>query len=152
MRGALYRLLRLTPGVAIAVTLIFPVTASAAVTSIQVVSGELVAKGAEVDLTISFTCTAGDTIAAPMPPMGGGLSAELQQAISKTEQASGFGFGLGGQTCTGSPQTAVVQVLATAPGPPFRVGPAVATVFISECGPTGCSFVGSAPNAIRISN
>ncbi len=150
MRGAFHRITRLTPVLAIAAALIFPTTASAAVTSIQVVSGELVAKGAEVDLTISFTCTAGDTVMNPYG-MGGGLNASLQQAVSKTQQASGFGSG-GGQTCTGSPQTGVVQVLATVPGPPFRVGPAVATAYITECGPTGCSSASTAPTAIRISH
>ncbi len=158
MRVALNRLLRLVPGVAIAAALTFPATASAAVTSLQVLSpGELVAKGAEVDLTISFTCTAGDTL---VPPMGAssGLTAFVQQAVSKTQQAFGFGAGPNVGTCTGSPQTAVVPVLASvatfgsAGSPPFRVGPALASIGLNECGPAGCSSAGTGPTAIRISN
>ena len=48
-------------------------------------SGELVAKGAEVDVNVTFTCPAGDTVANPFG-MGGGLNVSVQQAVSKTMQ------------------------------------------------------------------
>src|SRR6266704_1960801 len=137
MRRAFFALARLVPVAPIAAALIFPTTAVADVTSIQGLSAQLVAKGAEVDVTVTFTCTAGDTVAAPQGAFGGGLSASVQQAVSKTQQAAGFGSG-GGQTCTGSPQTGVVKVLANVPGPPFRIGPAVVNASVTSCGTTGC--------------
>ena len=151
MRRAFYRLARLVVVAPIAAALIFPTTAAADVTSIQGLSAQLVAKGAEVDVTVTFTCTAGDTVAAPNGAFGGGLGASVQQAVSKTQQAAGFGSG-GGQTCTGSPQTGVVQVLATVPGPPFRVGPAVVSAFVAACGSTGCFSASSGPTTVRISH
>ena len=149
MRRAFYRLARLVPVASIAAAVIFPTTAVADVTSIQVLSAALVAKGAEVDVTITFTCTAGDTVAAPQGAFGGGLGASVQQAVSKTEQALGFGQG-GGQTCTGSPQTGVVQVLANVPGPPFRIGPAVVNAFVTACGTAGCFSATSGLTTVRI--
>ena len=131
--------------------LLFPVVASADSTSLQPQSGELVAKGAEVAVNVTFSCPAGDTVANPLG-MGGGLYVSVQQAVSKTRQASGFGSS-GGEVCTGSAQTAVVQVLADVSGPPFRVGPAVAFAFLQACDASfNCVFASSAPTTIRISN
>ena len=83
--------------------------------------------------------------------MPGGASVSLQQAVSKTEQAAGSGF-TNGQTCTGQPQTAVVPVLANAPGPPFRNGPAVALASLQACDANfNCVYVASGPVTLRIS-
>src|SRR4029077_17180347 len=123
MRGILGRVLRFAPGVAVFTILLLPATAIASTTSIQPISGKLVAKGVEVDVTVSFICPAGDTIPGDQGGGNGGLSAFVQQAVSKTQQAWGYGVG-GGQTCTGSAQMAVIQILSNVSGPPFRVGPA----------------------------
>jgi hypothetical protein len=130
--------------------LLFPVVASADSTSLQPQSGELVAKGVEVDVNVTFTCPAGDTVANPFG-MGGGLNVSVQQAVSKTRQASGFGSS--DEVCTGSAQTAVVPVLADVSGPPFRVGSAVAFAFLAACDASfNCVSASSAPTTIRISN
>jgi hypothetical protein len=152
MRRTLGRLLRFAPGLAVAATLMFPTTAAAATTSIQPVSATLIAKGAAVNLTVSFTCPLGDTVVGDLGGGNGGLFAFMQQAVSKTQQATANGAG-GGQACTGSPQTATLSMLSNASGPPFRVGPAVAEAFMTECDTTGfiCTTVSSGLTTVRIS-
>jgi hypothetical protein len=152
MGRTLARLRRLAPAASMAAILLLPATALAAGTSIQVVSATLIAKGAEIDVTVSFTCPAGDIVPNDQQPQAG-LVASAQEAISKSQQASGFGRSAGGQTCTGSPQTAVIQVLANAPGAPFRVGPAVISAQLTECDPSfvSCTSTNSGLTTVRIS-
>jgi hypothetical protein len=150
MRGAIRRFARFLPILPFAAVLLFPTTAAAAASaSIQPQSAVLVARGAEVDVSVVFTCPAGDFVGNPYG-MPGGATAILQQAISKSQQASGSGF-TAGQICTGQPQTAVIQVVATVPGPPFRTGPALATAYMSACNTLGnCVFASSASTTIRV--
>ena len=151
MRKTVLRFARLVPLVAIAAALMVPTVAFAAATSIQPLSATLVAKGAEVDVTVSFTCPAGFTVGSPFIGMPGGAMVSLQQAVSKTEQAAGSGFS-SGQTCTGQPQTAVVPVLANVPGPPFRTGSAVASASLQACDANfNCVYAASGLATIRIS-
>ena len=150
MRLGISRLRRFAPVVAVAATLMIPTTVVADTTSLQIVSAKLIAKGVEVDVTVSFTCTAGDVISAAQNGFSGGLSANIQEAVSKTQQASGVGSG-GGITCSGSPQTGVIQVIAFTSGPPFRKGPAVVTANVSECGASGCTYTSTPLTTVRIS-
>ncbi len=110
MRKTVHRLARLAAFAMVGAALMVPMAVAAADTSIQPLSATLVAKGAEVDVTVSFTCPAGYTVGNAFG-MPGGAGVYLQQAVSKTEQAAGTGFS-SGQTCTGQPQTAVIPVLA----------------------------------------
>lgn len=151
MRKTVHRLARLVPLVAIVAALMVPAVALAADTSIQPQSATLVAKGVEVDVIVSFTCPAGLTVGSPFFGMPGGATVNLQQAVSKTQQAAGSGFS-SGQTCTGQPQTAVVPVLANVPGPPFRNGPAVASADLQACDANfNCVYAASGPVTIRVS-
>jgi hypothetical protein len=115
---------------AVVAALAIPVVASASSgASIQVGSGRLLARGALVDVTVTFTCPVGSTV------VDHGQGVYLQEAISRTQQASGSG-GIGdGTACTGAPQTSVARVLANASGPPFRLGPAVAFGTVFACDP-----------------
>jgi hypothetical protein len=151
MRKTIYRIARFVPLIAIGAALMVPTLAAAADISAQPQSGTLVAKGAEVDVTVSFTCPAGYTVLNPSG-MPGGVTVYLQQAISKTEQAAGTGS-TGGQTCTGQPQSAVVPVLANVPGAPFRTGSAVASAtYLQACDANfNCIFAAFGPVTIRIS-
>lgn len=146
------RLVRLAPVVGIAAALMVAtavVAAAGDAASIQPQSGKLVAKGVEVDVTVTFTCPAGDKVGNQFG-MPGGADVYLQEAISRTAQASGSGF-TSGQICTGQPQNAIVQVLANVPGPPFRKGPAVAGASLQACDANfNCIYVSSAPVAIHI--
>jgi hypothetical protein len=149
MRKTVHRLARLVPLIAVVAALMVPMVAMAADASIQPQSGTLIARGTEVDVTVSFTCPAGYTVGNAFG-MPGGAIVWLQQAVSKTAQASGYGFS-NGQTCTGNPQTAIVPVLANVPGPPFRTGPAVASASLQACDANfNCVYVGSGPVTIRI--
>jgi len=149
MRKTVHRLARLVPLIAVVAALMVPMVAMAADASIQPQSGTLVARGTEVDVTVSFTCPAGYTVGSPYGMPGGTVS--LQQAVSKTAQAFGFAF-TNGQTCTGQPQTAIVPILANVPGPPFRTGPAVASAYLQACDANfNCVSAASGPVTIRIS-
>jgi hypothetical protein len=151
MRRSLYRVLRFAPGLAVAAILMFPTAALASGTSIQVVSAKLLARGAALNLTVSFTCPAGDVVPTFQQFTTDGLSVFVQQAVNRTQMASGNG-GTGGQTCTGAPQTAVISVLTSHLGPPFHRGPAVAVATLIECDPTfsTCTSTDSALTVIRI--
>ena len=94
MRKTVHRLARLVPLIAVVAALMVPMAVAAADTSIQPLSATLVARGAEVDVTVSFTCPAGYTVGSPYG-MSGGASVYLQQAVTKTEQASGSGLAPG---------------------------------------------------------
>ena len=151
MKNRVHRFARLTPLVAVVTALMVPMVAFAADTAIQPQSATLVAKGAEVDVTVTFTCPAGLTVGSPFIGMPGGATASLQQAVSKTEQAAGFGSS-SGQTCTGQPQTAVVPILANVPGPPFRNGLAVASANLQACDANfNCVYAASGLVTIRVS-
>ena len=151
MRRTLVRLRRFAPALGVAAVLLLPVTALAADASVQVMSAKLIARGVQVDVTVSFTCPAGYVVASEPNFTQGGLSASVQQAISKTQQALGFGS-TGGQTCSGSPQTAVIHVISAASGPPFGTGPAVVTASVFACDPSGypCTSASSGPTTVRI--
>jgi len=147
MVKALYRIRRLAPGLAIAAVLMSPTTVVASVSSVQVTSAQLVAKGVEVDVTVSFTCTAGDVLG----NFGmGGIFVNVQQAVSKTQQASGFADGGEGTICTGSPQMVVMQVIADRSGPPFRIGPAVISATVVD--QTDSTSASSGYTTVRIKN
>jgi hypothetical protein len=151
MRKTIYRFARLVPLVAIVAALMVPTVALAADTSIEPLSATLVAKGAAVDVTVTFTCPAGLTVGSPYG-MPGGMSVYLQQAVSKTDQASGYGSS-GGQLCTGQPQTVVMAVLATVPGPPFRNGSVATSGFLQVCDASfNCTYASPGPVTIRISH
>ena len=88
MKSLRKRQLRLLLGVgaAIGMMVLLP-TAVSASASINVVSTQLIARGAAVDTTITFTCTAGHVLHAPFD-----VDVGVQQAVSKREQATGTGF------------------------------------------------------------
>src|SRR2546423_2052764 len=115
MSRSIARILRLALGVGIAAALMTPLTVLADDSSIHIVSAKLVARGAEVDVTVSFTCPAGNVIGSAF---GGGLFASIQQAVSKSQQAEGAGFASQPSVCSGSAQTGVIQILAFYPGAP----------------------------------
>ena len=143
----------LIPLAALAAGVLAAAPALAAISAVSVSDGQLVAKGVEVDLSISFTCTAGDTIGVnPFSFYGPGVAVTVQQAINKTQQASGFAQMAYGGVCTGSPQSILMQVLSNSGGPPFRVGPAVVSAQVLDCDATGtCLTVNSGPVAVRFS-
>src|SRR4029077_7410047 len=151
MRKTVHRFARLVPLVAIVVALMVPTVALAADMSIQPQSANLVAKGAEVDVAVSFTCPAGLRVT-NWYGMPGGATAYLQQAVTKTEQAAGSGWS-GGQTCTGQQQTGLIPVLASIPGPPFRNGPVVVSAYLQACDASfNCLYAASGAVTIRISH
>ena len=85
---------------------------------------------------------------------GGGIFVNIQQAVNKTSQASGSASGGTNLICDGTTHSAVVQVLANTPGPPFRVGPAVSTAEFSACSDEFCTSFESAnsgPTVVRLS-
>jgi hypothetical protein len=147
MRRNLNRLLGLAPALGLVAMLAFPTTALAADVSIQVVSAQLVAKGAAVDVTVSFTCPIGDTV--PNDAFLSGLSIYVQEAVSKTQQASGTTL-TGGQICTGQPQSAVIRVLASVAGPPFRVGPALVNASIVAFDSTTFTYLSASSGAMTV--
>jgi len=150
MVGVLWRLLRPAPLVALALLLLAVVAYAAS--SIQVNSGRLVAKGAEVDVTVTYSCPDGWSVV--QGKGGGGIFVNIQQAVNKTSQASGSASGGTNLICDGTAHSAVVQVLANTPGPPFRVGPAVSTAEFSACSDEFCSSFESAnsgPTVVRLS-
>ena len=124
------RLFRVVAAGAVVAALAIPVVASASSgASIQVGSGTLLARGALVDVGVTFTCPAGSTV------IDRGNGVYLQQAISRTRQAFGSGSIGDGTACTGAPQTAMAPVIANPSGPPFRLGSAVAQGSIFACDP-----------------
>ena len=136
--ASIFHLIRFAPIAAVAALLI-PITASAAGATVQPTSGTVMAKGAAIDVDITFTCPAGGSL-------GGygysGINLSVQQAVSKTEQAAGSSmpFGSAGPACTGSAQTTTVIVTASVPGPPFRTGPAIANAYLFGSDASGVSF------------
>ena len=150
MSKTVRRFARLGPLVAVVAALMIPTMAFAADASIRPQSAKLVAKGVEVDVIVSFTCPPGFKVGSPFVGMPGGATVYVQQAISRTQQAAGSGYS-SGQACTGQPQTAVVQVLANVPGPPFRRGPAVASANLQACDATfNCAYAASGLVTVRI--
>lgn len=125
-----------------------PAVASASSSSIQIApTAELQARGAYVIASIVITCPAGDTIGF----FGMGPILTIQQAVSKTAFAYGQGFGPSGAACTGSPQTFSVPVSAYQSNPPYRIGPAEATLSGGFCDPTfTCTSLTAGPVTIRI--
>src|SRR2546423_3192414 len=116
MVGVLWRFLRPAPVAALAMLLLAVVAYAAS--TIQVNSGRLVAKGVEVDVTVTYSCPSGWFVV--QGKGGGGISVTIQQAVSKSQQASGFGSGGSNLTCDGTAHSTVVPVFANTPGPPFR--------------------------------
>jgi hypothetical protein len=134
----------------LAAALVVPLNAFADTTSIGVTSATLVAKGVEVDVGVAFTCPADEVV--PNSAFLTGLTASVQEAVSKTQQAYGLGAYPSDIPCTGSEQTAIVQVIANASGPPFRVGPAVVNASVTSCTPDffTCSGASSGFTTIRL--
>ena len=123
-----------------------PAVALGADSSAQIApTAQLEARGAYVIATVQITCPVGDTVSQGYPAM-----LFIQQATSKTTIATGYGF-LPVEACTGSPQSVDVPVLATAPGSPFRIGPAEATLTGAACDSSfNCVPFNSGPVTIRI--
>jgi hypothetical protein len=122
-----------------------PAVALAADPSAQIApTAQLQAKGAYVIATVQVTCPAGDFLGWYPTILG------IEQATSKTALATGGGYAPR-TDCTGSPQTLVFSVMANAPGPPFRVGPAAATLMAWACDPTfNCVQLNTGPATIRL--
>ena len=108
----------------------------------------LEAKGAYVVAEIQVVCPLGST----MDPFGqGGPTMAIEQAVSKSAIASGQGTAHSNTMCTGSAQTLSIPVLANTSGPPFRKGPAAATVFGQACDASfSCVLFSSGPVTIQI--
>jgi hypothetical protein len=124
-----------------------PAVALAAEASAQIApTAQLQARGAYVIATVQITCPTGNTLGY-FP-----TTLSIEQATSKSAIATGFGYAPGGD-CTGSPQTFVIPVTANAPGPPFRVGPAAATLMAWVCDANAmfnCVVLNTGPVTIRI--
>src|SRR5438045_1907697 len=69
--------------------------------SIQPTSATLVAKGAAVDVTVSFTCPAGDVLGGPFG--FNAITLFVEQAVSKTSLATGSTQGGNGINLHGQP-------------------------------------------------
>src|SRR2546423_12166806 len=91
MRKTVHRFARLAAFVVVGAALLVPMAVAAADTSIQPLSATVVARGAGVDVTVSFTCPAGYTVGNAFG-MPGGASVDLQAAGGETGQAGGSGF------------------------------------------------------------
>ena len=142
------RVIRFVP-LGVLAALVIPMTVLAADASIQPTSATLVAKGAAVDVTVSFTCPAGDVLGGPFG--FNGILLFVEQAVSKTSLATGSTPGGNGITCTGSPQSTDLIVPATPPGPPFRTGPALVSASLFACDAmNNCVNASSAPTTIRV--
>ena len=124
-----------------------PVVALAAESSAQIApTAQLQARGAYVIATVQITCPVGKTLGY-FP-----TTLTIEQATSKTAIATGSGY-VPGADCTGGPQTFVIPVMANAPGPPFRVGPAAATLMAWVCDPGAmfnCNVLNTGPVTIRV--
>jgi len=91
------------------------------VTSIDVVSATLVAKGAALDVNLTVTCEAGAS--------GSAGATVTQRSGNVIMQGSGSATFV----CTGEPQTVTVRVVAAAGGAPFRSGDAVVSAYVIAC-------------------
>ena len=124
-----------------------PAVALAAESSAQIApTAQLQARGAYVIATAQITCPVGKTLGSYPTTLS------IEQATSKSAIATGYGYVPGGD-CTGSPQTFVIPVMPNAPGPPFRVGPAAATLVAWVCDPNAtfnCTVLSTGPVTIRI--
>ena len=80
------RIIRFAP-LGVLAALVVPMTVLAADASIQPTSATLVARGAAVDVTVSFTCPAGDVLGGPFG--FNGILLFVEQAVSKTSLATG---------------------------------------------------------------
>jgi hypothetical protein len=124
-----------------------PAVALAAESSAQIApTAQLQARGAYVIATVQITCPVGKTLGY-FP-----TTLSIVQATSKSALATGSGYAPG-TDCTGSPQTFVIPVTANAPGPPFRVGPAAATLMAWVCDAGAmfnCTVLNTGPVTIRI--
>ena len=142
------RVIRFAP-LGVLAALVVPVTVLAADASIQPTSATLVARGAALDVSLSFTCPAGDVLGGPFG--FNAITLFVEQAVSKTSLATGSTQGGNGITCTGSPQSTDLIVPATPPGPPFRTGPALVSASLFACDAmNNCVNASSAPTTIRV--
>lgn len=105
-------------------------------------NGQLVARGAAVNLTVDVVCIAGDSTSV---------------AVNLTEGSHHVVVGAGGESfvasCTGSDQLVPVMVTATAGGPTLSPGTAVATLTGDECpaDPTqNCFFTGPFNGQVKL--
>ena len=88
---------------------------------VDIGTGRLVAKGAAVDVPVTYTCGPGDLVY-------GYLYVELSQRTQQGRLAQGFGF-TEDIVCDGTPHTVIVQVTPDAyfGGVAFKSGVALAT-------------------------
>jgi hypothetical protein len=88
---------------------------------VDIGTGRLVAKGAAVDVPVTYTCGPGDLVY-------GYLYVELTQRTQQGRLAQGFGF-TDDIVCDGTPHTVIVQVTPDAyfGGVAFKSGVALAT-------------------------
>jgi hypothetical protein len=136
-------------GVALSIgvgTAVLPTIASADGMTLAIGStGHLVA-GVEVTVPITVNC-------APLPPptFNGMTNFQMEEASGKSiARGSGFASSF---TCDGSPQAAVVTIIADPAGPPFRRGKAVMTSsFLSFCTQVNfsCESASAGPQLITI--
>jgi hypothetical protein len=104
--------------------------------SIEVVSAQLVAKGAATDVTVSYICPAGGSAS---------VSTTVTQR-SGPEITSGSSFF--SVPCTGSAEEAVIRVTASNGSRAFKVGTALVQTSMFAC---GSGFCGSVSDSEEIS-
>ena len=116
--------IRRIPALALGMAVLSTPTLATAATTVNVVSAELVAKGAGVLVSAEVTCTVGSN---------SHLFADaflIQRAGNKTTQGSGFSSS-DGLTCDGTPQS--IQVLVTPFEKIFRQGAAIVRFDATAC-------------------
>jgi hypothetical protein len=128
-------------GTALGITLAVPAVAQEPpITATVTGAATLVAKGAAVDVEISYTCSPDTDFAfvgvALTERVGGGL---LATGHGGTEEF----------VCDGAAHTTTAGVTADGDRP-FKKGDAVAQVGIEACSPSGCFFGGPPPATVRI--
>jgi hypothetical protein len=89
---------------------------------VDIATGRLVAKGAAVNVPVTYTCGPGDLVV-------GYLYVELSQRTQQGRLARGYGY-TNDIICDGTPQTVILQVAADTyfGGVAFKSGVALATV------------------------
>lgn len=104
--------------------------------AVEVVSGELVAKGVAADITLEYTC-------AP----GGYSSLNVQLAQRSGPEVTSGQSSFVPVTCDGTLRTTVVRITATTGARAFKAGTALVTANLS-----GCSFTcGTASDSEELS-
>ena len=119
-----------------AAAVLVPVGAAVAIDSapssavVEVVSADLVARGAAVDVTVAYTCAG----------VGPELSVQVAQR-SAGRVISGSTYSSTGLVCDGTSRTAVLRVLAPDGAHGFKNGPAAISASLWTCGAGTCGTV-----------